>query len=103
MPTAAGGVCGKAPKVILVGEMRDRLTRSEIALMASGNGHLFEHAPTVDARPVDQSYFRYVTLGEEQQQRVRLYDVLRDVVSPRLAPKNVAVVVIVLMESWGTI
>ena len=78
----------QAPKVILVGEMRDRAT-VEIALMASETGHLvLSTLHTVDAGQSINRILGMFTLGEEQQLRVRLSDVLRYVVSQRLAPKT---------------
>jgi twitching motility protein PilT len=77
----------QAPKVILVGEMRDRAT-VEIALMAAETGHLvLSTLHTVDAGQSINRILGMFTLGEEQQLRVRLSDVLRYVVSQRLAPK----------------
>ncbi|MEO8439331.1 MAG: PilT/PilU family type 4a pilus ATPase [Spartobacteria bacterium] len=77
----------QAPKVILVGEMRDRAT-VEVALMAAETGHLvLSTLHTVDA---GQSINRIVGLfssGEEQQVRLRLADSLRYIVSQRLAPR----------------
>ena len=66
----------QAPKVILVGEMRDRAT-VEVALMASETGHLvLSTLHTVDAGQIDPIVFSVCfTLGEEQQLRVRLSDV----------------------------
>src|SRR5438093_3571419 len=86
-PNGLRAALRQAPKVILVGEMRDRAT-VEIALMASETGHLvLSTLHTVDAGQSINRIPGMFTLGEEQQLRVRLSDVLRYVVSQRLAPK----------------
>lgn len=77
----------QAPKVILVGEMRDRAT-VEIALMAAETGHLvFSTLHTVDAGQSINRILGLFSLGEEQQLRLRLAATLRYIVSQRLAPK----------------
>src|SRR6202030_2286566 len=87
-PTGLRAALRQAPKVILVGEMRDRAT-VEIAMMASETGHLvLSTLHTVDAGQSINRILGMFTLGEEQQLRVRLSDVLRYVVSQRLAPKT---------------
>src|SRR5213595_4202623 len=87
-PTGLRAALRQAPKVILVGEMRDRAT-VEIAIMASETGHLvLSTLHTVDAGQSINRILGMFTLGEEQQLRVRLSDVLRYVVSQRLAPKT---------------
>src|SRR2546428_1376313 len=86
-PNGLRAALRQAPKVILVGEMRDRAT-VEIALMAAETGHLvLSTLHTVDAGQSINRILGMFTLGEEQQLRVRLSDVLRYVVSQRLAPK----------------
>src|SRR5438132_4208737 len=86
-PNGLRAALRQAPKVILVGEMRDRAT-VEIALMASETGHLvLSTLHTVDAGQSINRILGMFTLGEEQQLRVRLSDVLRYIVSQRLAPK----------------
>src|SRR6266513_3007640 len=86
-PNGLRAALRQAPKVILVGEMRDRAT-VEIALMAAETGHLvLSTLHTVDAGQSINRILGMVTLGVEQQLRVRLSDVLRYVVSQRLAPK----------------
>ncbi|MEO5719641.1 MAG: PilT/PilU family type 4a pilus ATPase [Chthoniobacterales bacterium] len=86
-PNGLRAALRQAPKVILVGEMRDRAT-VEVALMAAETGHLvLSTLHTVDA---GQSINRIVGLfstGEEQQLRLRLADSLRYIVSQRLAPR----------------
>ncbi|MGB8340992.1 MAG: PilT/PilU family type 4a pilus ATPase [Chthoniobacterales bacterium] len=77
----------QAPKIIFVGEMRDRAT-VEVALMAAETGHLV--LSTLHTIDVGQSINRILglfSLGEEQQLRLRLADSVRYVVSQRLAPK----------------
>jgi len=77
----------QAPKVILVGEMRDRAT-VEVALMAAETGHLvLSTLHTVDAGQSINRILGLFSLGEEQQLRMRLADTLRYIVSQRLAPK----------------
>ena len=67
--------------------MRDRPT-VEIALIAAETGHLvLSTLHTVDAGQSINRILGMFTLGEEQQLRLRLSDVLRYVVSQRLAPK----------------
>lgn len=77
----------QAPKVILVGEMRDRAT-VEVALMAAETGHLvLSTLHTVDAGQSINRILGLFTVGEEKQLRIRLADTLRFIVSQRLAPK----------------
>jgi twitching motility protein PilT len=86
-PNGLRAALRQAPKVILVGEMRDRPT-VEIALIAAETGHLvLSTLHTVDAGQSINRILGMFTLGEEQQLRVRLAEVLRYVVSQRLAPK----------------
>ncbi|MDB6053133.1 MAG: pili retraction protein [Verrucomicrobiales bacterium] len=77
----------QAPKVILVGEMRDRQT-VEIGLSAAETGHLVVSTlHTIDA---GQTINRILGMFEQDQQdqiRIRLADTLRWVISQRLAPK----------------
>src|SRR5467141_2757679 len=87
-PNGLRAALRQAPKVILVGEMRDRAT-VEVALTAAETGHLvLSTLHTVDAGQSINRILGMFTLGEEQQLRVRLSDVLRYVVSQRLAPKT---------------
>ncbi len=78
----------QAPKVILVGEIRDRETM-EIALTAAETGHLvFSTLHTISA---GQSISRIVGMfehGEQPQVRERVAATLRYIVSQRLAPKE---------------
>src|ERR1044071_6622230 len=86
-PNGLRAALRQAPKVILVGEMRDRAT-VEIALMAAETGHLV--LSTLHTGDAGQSINRILglfSLGEEQQLRIRLSDSLRYIVSQRLAPR----------------
>jgi len=77
----------QAPKVILVGEIRDRETM-EIALTASETGHVvYSTLHTVSAGQSIQRVLGMFEKDEEKQVRERLAEVLRYVVSQRLAPK----------------
>ena len=78
----------QAPKVILVGEIRDRETM-EIALTAAETGHIvFSTLHTISAAQSVNRIFGMFTHEEEDQIRQRLADTLRYVISQRLAPKN---------------
>jgi twitching motility protein PilT len=86
-PNGLRAALRQAPKVILVGEMRDRAT-VEIALMAAETGHLvLSTLHTVDAGQSINRILGMFSVGEEKQLRIRLADVLRYVVSQRLVPK----------------
>ena len=86
-PNGLRAALRQAPKVILVGEMRDRAT-VEVALMAAETGHLvLSTLHTVDAGQAINRILGLFSLGEEQQLRIRLSDTLRWIVSQRLAPK----------------
>lgn len=77
----------QAPKVILVGEMRDRET-VEIALSAAETGHLvLSTLHTVDAGQTINRILGMFDKDEEQLVRIRLADTLRWIVSQRLLPK----------------
>jgi twitching motility protein PilT len=77
----------QAPKVILVGEMRDRET-VEIGLTAAETGHLvLTTLHTVDAGQTINRILGMFTNEEEKQVRIRLSDTIRWVVSQRLLPK----------------
>jgi twitching motility protein PilT len=86
-PNGLRAALRQAPKVILVGEMRDRAT-VEVALMAAETGHLvLSTLHTVDAGQAINRILGLFSLGEEKQLRIRLADTLRYVISQRLAPK----------------
>ncbi|HZL78280.1 MAG TPA: PilT/PilU family type 4a pilus ATPase [Candidatus Limnocylindrales bacterium] len=77
----------QAPKVILVGEMRDRDT-VKIALSAAETGHLvLSTLHTVNAGETINRVLGMFEAEEQEQLRTRLSDSLRWVVSQRLAPK----------------
>jgi twitching motility protein PilT len=77
----------QAPKVILVGEMRDRAT-VEIALHAAETGHLvMSTLHTIDAGQTINRIVGMFEHSEEQLIRLRLAAMLRWVVSQRLLPK----------------
>jgi twitching motility protein PilT len=77
----------QAPKVILVGEMRDRETL-EIGLSAAETGHLvMSTLHTVDAGQTINRMLGMFDKDEERQARMRVADTLRWVVCQRLLPK----------------
>jgi twitching motility protein PilT len=77
----------QAPKVILVGEIRDRETM-EIALTASETGHIvFSTLHTINAGQTINRILGMFSKDEEQQLRQRLADTLRYIVSQRLIAK----------------
>ena len=77
----------QAPKVILVGEMRDRET-VEIGLSAAETGHLvLTTLHTIDAGSTINRIVGMFNTEEENQIRIRLADTLRWVVCQRLLPK----------------
>jgi twitching motility protein PilT len=77
----------QAPKVILVGEMRDRVT-VEIALSAAETGHLvLSTLHTIDAGQTITRILGMFDKDEEKLVRIRLADTLRWIVSQRLLPK----------------
>lgn len=77
----------QAPKVILVGEMRDRET-VEIGLRAAETGHLVVATlHTIDAGQTINRIIGLFDAAEEPQIRIRLADTMRWVVAQRLLPK----------------
>lgn len=77
----------QAPKVILVGEIRDRETM-EIAMTASETGHIvFTTLHTINAGQTINRILGMFSKDEEQQVRQRLADTLRYIVSQRLISK----------------
>jgi twitching motility protein PilT len=77
----------QAPKVILVGEMRDRET-VEIGLAAAETGHLvLTTLHTVDAGQTINRIVGMFEQEEEKQIRIRLADTVRWIVCQRLLPK----------------
>ena len=76
----------QAPKVILVGEMRDRET-IEIALTAAETGHLvFSTLHTIDASKTVDRIIGTFESGDQQGVRTRLANTFRYIVSQRLVP-----------------
>jgi twitching motility protein PilT len=77
----------QAPKVILVGEMRDRETVS-IALSAAETGHLvLSTLHTIDAGQTINRILGMFEPEEQEQIRARLADSLRWIVGQRLVPR----------------
>ncbi len=77
----------QAPKIILVGEMRDRET-VEIGLSAAETGHLvLSTLHTVDAGQTINRILGMFNTEEENQIRIRLADTVRWIVCQRLLPK----------------
>jgi twitching motility protein PilT len=78
----------QAPKVILVGEMRDRET-IEIALEASETGHLvMSTLHTIDASKTVERIVGVFPMTDQQAIRTRLSKAFRYIVSQRLLPKK---------------
>lgn len=86
-PVGMRAALRQAPKVILVGEMRDRDTM-EIGLTAAETGHLvLSTLHTIDA---GQTINRILGMFEQEEQpqiRNRLVDTIRWIVSQRLLPR----------------
>jgi twitching motility protein PilT len=77
----------QAPKIILVGEMRDRET-VKIALSAAETGHLvLSTLHTIDAGQTINRILGMFEPEEQEQVRIRLADTLRWVISQRLVPR----------------
>ena len=77
----------QAPKVILVGEMRDRET-IEVALEAAETGHLvLSTLHTIDAAKTVDRIIGVFPKNEEQSIRTRLSQSFRFIVSQRLLPR----------------
>src|SRR5262249_50984278 len=78
----------QAPKVILVGEMRDRET-IEIALEASETGHLvLSTLHTIDAAKTIERIVGVFPVGDQQAIRTRFAKAFRFIVSQRLLPRK---------------
>jgi twitching motility protein PilT len=78
----------QAPKVILVGEMRDRET-IEIALEAAETGHLvLSTLHTIDAAKTVERIVGVFPVADQQGIRTRLSKAFRCIVSQRLLPKK---------------
>ncbi len=84
---ALRGALRQAPKVILVGEMRDRET-IEIALEASETGHLvLSTLHTTDAAKTVERIIGAFPMEDQQGIRNRLSKAFRYIVSQRLLPR----------------
>jgi len=78
----------QAPKVILVGEMRDKET-IEIGMEAAETGHLvFSTLHTVDASKTIERIIGVFPLADQQAIRARMARAFRWIVSQRLIPKK---------------
>jgi twitching motility protein PilT len=78
----------QAPKVILVGEMRD-LETTEIALEAAETGHLvFSTLHTIDASKTVDRIIGLYPKNEERVIRTRLAQTFRYIISQRLIPRG---------------
>jgi twitching motility protein PilT len=78
----------QAPKVIMVGEIRDRETM-EIALTAGETGHIvYSTMHTISAGQTINRILGIFSKDEEDQVRERLAGCLRYIVSQRLVPKE---------------
>lgn len=88
--TFAGGLRAalrQAPKVILVGEIRDRETL-EIALTAAETGHtVFSSLHTIDTGQTINRILGMFEQDEQPQIKNRLVDTIRWIVSQRLLPR----------------
>ena len=86
-PNGLRAALRQAPKVILVGELRDREC-VEIALSAAETGHLvFSTLHTVDAGHTVNRMLGMFSTDEENQIRIRLSDSLKWIICQRLLPK----------------
>lgn len=86
-PNGLRAALRQAPKVILVGEMRDRES-VDIGLTAAETGHLvFSTLHTVDAGQTVNRLLSMYSQEEEIQARIRLADTVRWIVCQRLLPK----------------
>ena len=78
----------QAPKIIFVGEIRDRDTM-EIALTAGETGHVvYSTLHTISAGQTINRILGMFSKDEEQQVRERLVGSLRYIISQRLVPKK---------------
>ena len=86
-PAGLRAALRQAPKVIFVGEIRDRETM-EIALTAGETGHVvYSTLHTISAGQTINRILGMFSKDEEQQVRERLANSLRYVCSQRLAPR----------------
>ncbi|HJR09020.1 MAG TPA: PilT/PilU family type 4a pilus ATPase [Pyrinomonadaceae bacterium] len=86
-PSALRAALRQAPKVILIGEMRDYET-TEIALEAAETGHLvLSTLHTIDASKTVDRIIGLYPKNEEQVIRTRLAQTFRYILSQRLVPR----------------
>lgn len=86
-PSALRAALRQAPKVILIGEMRDFET-TEIAMEAAETGHLvFSTLHTIDASKTVDRIIGLYPKNEEGVIRTRLAQTFRYIVSQRLIPR----------------
>ena len=86
-PLALRAALRQAPKLILVGEMRDKET-IEVALEAAETGHLvFSTLHTIDASKTIERVIGVFPGGEQAAVRGRLAKTFRYIISQRLIPK----------------
>ena len=86
-PSALRAALRQAPKVILIGEMRDYET-TEIALEAAETGHLvLSTLHTIDASKTVDRIIGLYPKSEEQVIRTRLAQTFRYIISQRLIPR----------------
>jgi len=86
-PSALRAALRQAPKVILIGEMRDYET-TEIALEAAETGHLvLSTLHTIDASKTVDRVIGLYPKNEEQVIRTRLSQTFRYIISQRLIPR----------------
>ena len=87
-PSALRAALRQAPKVILIGEMRDYET-TEIALEAAETGHLvLSTVHTIDASKTVDRIIGLYPKSEEQVIRTRLAQTFRYIISQRLIPRT---------------
>jgi twitching motility protein PilT len=78
----------QAPKIILVGEIRDRETM-EIALTAAETGHVvYSTLHTISAAQTVNRILGMFNTDEEKQVRERLAETVRYIISQRLVPRQ---------------
>jgi twitching motility protein PilT len=86
-PSALRAALRQAPKVILIGEMRD-LETTEIALEAAETGHLvLSTLHTIDASKTVDRIIGIFPKNEEKVIRTRLAQSFRYIISQRLVPR----------------
>jgi twitching motility protein PilT len=99
---ALRGALRQAPKVLLVGEMRDRET-IEIALEASETGHLvLSTLHTTDASKTVERIIGGFPMEDQQAMRHRLAKAFRFIISQRLVPRvdgNGRIAIIEILKS----